>query len=61
MEGWMDEWGFTFFSNVKITSRRVYLDGLSAATQGTGVADKGSFPLRHSILTRSQPVLALFL
>ena len=53
MEGWMDEWGFT--------SRRVYLDGLSAATQGTGVVDKGSFPLCHSVLTRSQPVLALFL
>ena len=61
VDGWMDGWGFTSFSTVKIISRRVYLDRFGAATQGTGVVDKGSFPLRHSILTWSQPVLALFL
>ena len=43
----MNGWGFRTFSNVNILSRRVDLDTLSAATQVTGVAHKGSFPPCH--------------
>ena len=32
--GWMDAWGLTSLSTVQIISGRVYLDRLSAATQG---------------------------
>ena len=56
--GWM---GFYVFFNRADHIRTCLLWQLKCCYAETGFADKGSFPSCHSILTRGQPVLALFL